>query len=116
MLGTIFRVTNSKVNVIDVRIIIVKRLTIGNLFNIVIRTTITLTFELVTLNIVPNIYILGKSKHIIELKKNIFAVRSESRHPGRVRYVRVGAFHGGTARTGSNGGHLHCGEAYQDLS
>ena len=30
-----------------------------------IRTTITLTFELVTINAVPNIYVLGKSKHLI---------------------------------------------------
>ena len=63
MLGTTFRVT--EVNVIVVRIIIVKRLPIVNLFNIMIRITISLTFELVTLNDVPNIYILGKSKHLI---------------------------------------------------
>ena len=65
MLGTTFRVTNSEVNVIVVRIIILKRLPIVNLFTIMIRKTTTLTFELVTLNVVPNIYILGKSKYSI---------------------------------------------------
>ena len=65
MLGITFRVTNSKVNVIVVQIIISKRLPIVNLFTIMIRKTTTLTFELVTLNVVPNIYILGKSKYSI---------------------------------------------------
>ena len=77
MLGTKFRVTNSEVNVIVVRIIILKRLTIGNLFTIMIRTTITLIFESVTLNVIHNIYILGKSKHLInntlELHREIFS-------------------------------------------
>ena len=50
MLGTTFRVINSKVQVIVVRNIIVKRLTIDNLFSIMFRTTITLTFEFITLN------------------------------------------------------------------
>ena len=63
MLGTTFKVTNSKVNVIVVQNIILKRLPIVNLFTIMIRTTIALTFELVTLNVVPNIYTLGKSKY-----------------------------------------------------
>ena len=47
--------------------VIKKRLTIGNLFNIVIRTII-LTFESVTLNVAPNSNILGKSKHLILLR------------------------------------------------
>ena len=42
-----------------------KGLTIGNLLTIMIRRTIKLTFKLVTLNVVPNIYILGKSKYSI---------------------------------------------------
>ena len=95
-------VTNSKVNAIVVRIITVKRLpivnlffllcfgnkknrsTIGNLFNIMIRT-ITLTFELVTLNVVPNIYILGKLKHLIIYHGNIVVHFG----PTRVNYLAV---------------------------
>ena len=61
---------------------IIKMLTIGNLFTIMIRTTITLTFELVTLNVVPNIYILGKSKYSIQNPEtsSIMKIKVSSQH------------------------------------